>query len=184
MALVASGVGISPDLSGALSSFGGNPQYNQINANYAQAKKQAENTNAVNGLPPPGPNSYSTQRLNTQQGLDTGNLEASIGAGLGNTAYQNQLAQRDYGQQEAIANQVGAAAAPATLQEIFSGIGAGTKAVGQVAPAVSSLYSSYGNTDPNVGNPDLLNEGQEGAPANSYGYGASGYDPDYGYYYE
>jgi hypothetical protein len=180
MALVASGVGLSPDLAQTLQGIG-TSGYNQINQNYTQARQRAANTNAVNGLPPTGPSSYSTQRLNAQQGLDQGNLNASLGQGLGSTAYQNQLQLRDFGQQSQIANEVGAAAAPAALQQIFAGIGTGANAITKSAPAVSALYNSYNSpTDPNAGNPNV----NESGVAYGNGYGASGYDPDYGYYYQ
>ena len=171
MSLVASGVGLPPDLAQTLSTIG-TAASGQIGANYKQAGQQQANDAAIRGLPPPNAGSYGTQRLGQTQALDQGNLNATLGAGLGNTAYNNTLQQRDFGQSEQIADEIGNALRPNTLEQIMAGIGGGTKAAGQITPFLGMLGGSGG-----------MPPGGSGV-ASSTGVGASGYDPNYGYYYE
>ena len=170
MSLVASGVGLPPDLAATLSTIGTGAS-GQIGANYKTASQQQANDAAIRGLPPPNAGSYGTQRLGQTQALDQGNLNATLGAGLGNTAYNNTLQQRDFGQSEQIANEIGNALRPNTLEQIMAGIGGGTKAAGQISPFLGMM------TQPGQ------QPGGSGV-ASSTGEGASGYDPNYGYYYE
>lgn len=148
MALVAGQVQLPQDLGSIFSGIGTNA-YNNINNNYNQARQQSASDASALGRSAPG--SYNTQRLGTTQGLDIGNLESGMGSALGNAGYQNQIAQRNYGQQRQLADIIGAASAPSTLQEIFQGIGGGAKAItpwlGMMGgPSSSVPGSQYANT--------------------------------------
>ena len=169
MALLAGGVNLPPDLAQTLSTIG-NKAYGQIGANYKQAGQQQANDASVRGLPPPDSTSYGTERLGTTQGLDVGNLDATLGSGLGNTAYNNTLQERDFNQQKYLTDLIGNAAAPTTLEEVLSGIGGGAKAGLNLLPFLPSTGKS-------------VSPGGSGV-ASSSGAGASGYDPNYGYYYD
>jgi hypothetical protein len=171
MPLYASGVQIPADLSGALSGPGspGYNAYNKIGQNYAGAQQQfAQDANArgMNGAAATAPNSYAGNQFATKQGLDVGNLESALGGGLGNTAYQNTLQQRDFGQNEALAAQVAALNKPNLLQQVLGGIGnvGGTAAqiygawgrnggggnIGGYAPGSASMNGYYVNPFSNV----------------------------------
>lgn len=128
MALYAGNVNIDPTLSGALSGANGpgTNAYNKIKQNYGQAQGQFGADAAARGMSASaavGPGSYAGDQFATKQGLDVGNLESALGGGLGKTAYQNTLAQRDFGQNEQLAEQAGALNKPDLLQEILGGIG-------------------------------------------------------------
>ena len=139
MSLVASGVGLPPDLAQTLSTIGSGA-YGQIEQNYKGAKNQLDQDALIRGNSGGVPSgSYGTQQLQRQQGLDTGNLEATLGGGLGNTAYNDTLQQRDFGQSMDIANQIGNALRPNTLEQIMAGIGGGAKAFGQVSPFLGMM---------------------------------------------
>ena len=120
--MTASDVALPQDLSGILGTVGAGRTAG-INNIYNQAKQRQTAENAALGRRP-GANSYGPQRLGVQQGIDQGNLEASLGGILGNTGYQNTLAERDYGQQRQLAEEAAALNKPSLLDEIFQGIGA------------------------------------------------------------
>lgn len=160
MALYASGVQINPTLSGAISGQGspGYNAYNTINKNYAGAQQGLANDAAARGMNPAGsvgPNSYAGNRFATTQGLDTGNLESALGGGLGNTAYQNALAQRDYTQNVGLANEVGALNKPNLLQQVLGGIG-------NVGGTAAQVYGAWGKN----GTPSTPQPGGGGFNAN------------------
>lgn len=141
--LYASGVTIPSDLSGALSGVG-TPSYNTIGANYAAAKgklARGATTMGMNGAAAAGPNSYAGNQLNMAQGRDVGNLESALGGGLGNTAYQNTLQQRDFTQNEDLARQVADLNKPDLLQQILSG-------VGNVGGTAARIYGAWGKNAP------------------------------------
>lgn len=143
MALYASDVKINPTLAGSISGSGspGYNAYNAINSNYGAARKKLIDDATTRGVSA-GPGSYADQRLTTTQGLDTGNLEAALGGGLGNTAYQDTLAQREYGQNTQLANEVGRLNKPDLLQQILSG-------VGNVGGTAAQIYGAWGkNSSP------------------------------------
>lgn len=130
--LMASDVQIPTSLSSQLGGIGTNA-YNTIGASYNTAKKQiGQGASAFGGntTKATGPASYAGQQFGTQQGLATGNLEAALGSGLGNTSYQNQLQQRDFGQNEQLAEQAAALNKPDMLSQILSGLGGVGKTVG------------------------------------------------------
>jgi hypothetical protein len=119
----ASGVGVPSDLSGAISGAGTNA-YNAIGAGYNNARQKMVSDARARGLPPGagGPNSYGGNQASTYQNLDTGNLAAALGGGLGNTAYQNSLQSRQFQQNEDLAQQVAALNRPDLLQQILGGL--------------------------------------------------------------
>jgi hypothetical protein len=127
MPLTAGQVTLPRDLSDVFGGIG-TGAYNQIGQNYGGALAKSAGDASAQGFAG-GPTDYTKQRLAATQGLDIGNLEAGLGSGLGNAAYKNQLGQRDYTQQSQLANIIGGAMAPSTLQEIFQGIGGGAKAL-------------------------------------------------------
>lgn len=167
MSLVASGVGLPPDLASTLSTIGQGAS-GQIGQNYRNAQQQNNQQRNIAGLP--GPSNYGTQRLGTQQGLDVGNLEATLGGGLGNTAYNNQLQQRDFNQSMDIANQIGNALRPNTLEQVLSGIGGATKAGMGALPFMGMMGGGGGSPPPLTGggssydimNPGMLDLGYQG----------------------
>jgi len=126
MPLVAGDVKLPPDLSSVFSGIGTNA-YNKIGQNYGAAGSRMTFDPSTGG-PGSGTTDYQRQRLAATQGLDIGNLEAGVGSQLGQTAYSNQLSQRDYEQQKYLTDLIGDAAAPSELQQIFSGIGGGARA--------------------------------------------------------
>lgn len=133
---------ISPTLSGAISGVG-SPGYNassRIGANYDIARQNLGRKAA--------PGSYADQRLTTQQGLDTGNLESTIGGSLGSTAYSNALQNRDYGQNLGLAQQIGDLNKPSQLQQIFQG-------VGSVAKPLAAYYGMRGRAPQTVNGGDI-----------------------------
>jgi hypothetical protein len=142
MSLYASGVTIPADLSGAISGVG-SPGYNAAgaigNAFSASKNKLAQGASArgMNGAAITGPNSYAGNQAAVGQNLATGNLESALGQGLGNTAYQNTLAQRDFGQNEQLANETAALNKPGLLEQILSG-------VGNVGGTAARIYGAYG----------------------------------------
>lgn len=174
MALYASGVQIPADLSGALSGQG-SPGYNAsatIGANYANAKNKlarGASTMGMNGPAATGPNSYGGNQLTMAQSRDTGNLEAALGSGLGTTAYNNQLQQREFGQNEQLAEETAALNKPDMLQQILGGIGS----VGGTAAGIYGAFGknaspppSYGPGGPTGGNLSLL----QGYGGSRYGF--------------
>ena len=143
MPLYASGVTLPADLSQSLSGIGANA-YNQIGSNYGAAKTKLQNdatARGMNGATVAGPGSYAGTRLAATQGLDTGNLESALGGGLGNTAYQNQLQQRGFQQNEDLARQVAAMNKPDLLQQILGGAGA-------VGGTAAKIYGAWGANSP------------------------------------
>jgi hypothetical protein len=122
MALYASGVTIDPTLSGTLSGPGspGYNAYNKIKQNYAGAQGQFgadASARGMNAGAATGPGSYAGSRFGTQQGLDVGNLESALGGGLGDTAYNNALKQREFEQNAKLAQQAADLNKPDTLEE-------------------------------------------------------------------
>jgi hypothetical protein len=103
-----------------------------INSNYANLKGRTAQDSNVRGT---GQNSYAANRYGVQQGLDTGNLEATLGGGLGDTAYKDVLSQRGYNQQSDLANQIAQLNKPSLLDQIFKGVGAIGKPVAAYAGA-------------------------------------------------
>ena len=187
MSLYASGVNIDPTLAGSLSGQGspGYNAYNKIKQNYAGAQGQFgadASARGMNAGAATSPNSYYGTQSTAKQGLDVGNLESALGGGVGNTAYQNALQQRDFQQQSALANQVGSLAGMSTLEQALGGLGA----VGGTAAKVYGAYGSRGTpsttADPTYatmpGNGDMSLWG--GGSYNPY----PGYDPTQmkGYY--
>lgn len=176
MSLYASGVTIDPTLSGSLAGVG-SPGYNASNniaANYAAAKKKMGNDASVrrmNATAATGPSSYGGNQLAVKQGLDTGNLESALGGGLGTTAYQNALQQRDFEQQESLANQVGSLNGMNTLEQVLGG-------VGSVGSAAATAYGAFGkNKTGNNQNPP--NPSYANTPAPMSLYGDQGFGNDY-----
>jgi len=142
----ASGVKISPDLTGAISGIGANA-YNTIGSNYNKARQQQMQEGNVLGLPSAatGPNSYGAQRMAATQGLDVGNLESALGGGLGETSYQDTLSQRDFLQKQQLAEEAAKLAKPSLLQEILGGIGS-------VGGTGAQIYGAWGkNASPSMG---------------------------------
>jgi|SRR5882672_890591 len=135
MALYASGVKIDPTLSGTLSGVG-TGAYNAIGSNYDAAKKKMQQEGQVLGRPA-GSNSYGAQRLGQTQGLDVGNLESSLGGGVGNTAYKDTLDQREYEQNRQLAEEAGRLNKPDLLSQILGGIGS-------VGGTAAGIYGAYG----------------------------------------
>lgn len=148
--LYASDVKIPDALSGAISSTGTNA-YNTIASNYGKAKGQFgqdATARGMNGNAATGPGSYAGNRFATTQGLDVGNLESVLGGGLGNTAYNDTLAQRDFQQQEQLAEEAAALNKPDLLQQILGGIG-------NVGGTAAQIYGMYGkNAKPKVADPN------------------------------
>jgi hypothetical protein len=150
MALYASGVAIPQSLSATLggANGAGTNAYNKINQNYGTAKSQfASDAQArgMNGTAAVSPNSYGGSQFSTKQGLDVGNLESALGGGLGDTAYQDTLAQRDFGQQQQLAEETAALNKPDLLQQILGGVGA-------VGGTAANIYGAYGkNRTPSTG---------------------------------
>lgn len=152
MTLLASDVALPPDLLSSLSGFGSNA-YNAINNNYNAASQKQAQDQSVKGYASPGGNSYGAERLAATKGLDIGNLEAGLGGGLGNTAYTNAIQQRNFGQQKQIADLIGGAMAPTTLQQIFAGIGGGAGAGMSLLPFLGMMGGGGGGgySNPSVG---------------------------------
>lgn len=188
MTLVASGVnlpgnftsnGQGSDLSNIF--FGiGTSAYNQIGQNYKNAGVAAANDAAARGQQG-GQGSYSQQRLPATQSLDIGNLETALGTAEGTDAYNSALMQRNFGEQEALTNQIGAAAGPAALQELFSGIGTGAKTAATIAPLFTNstgnnIQDPIGNYATEPGDASLGGSGQ------SYNY-FTDQDPESEYQY-
>lgn len=152
MALFASGIGIDPTLAASLGGANGIAPNasNAINANYAAAKQKigkGASTMGMNGAAATGPNSYAGNQLTVGQGVAQDKLAASLGSGLGSTAYQNALQQRDYGQQEQLATQVGNLNSLSALQQTMAGIGS-------VGGAAMNAYNAYGKFNkPSTTNP-------------------------------
>jgi hypothetical protein len=170
MALMAGGVKMPQDLTDALSTIGGSGTAG-INNIYGQARQRQAGDMAALGRAPSS-NSYGGQRLGVQQGLDQGNLEASLGGVLGDTGYKNTLAERDYNQNRQLAEETAALNKPSLLQQIMQGIGS----VGKTAATYygmkgmnsgSQLPANY-QPGPNYGPMSLY----QGSP---YGYGGSPY---------
>jgi hypothetical protein len=138
MPLYASGVTIPSDLSGAISGPA-TSAYNTIGAGYNNATQKMASDARARGLRPGagGPNSYGGNQLAVGQGLATGNLESALGSGLGSTAYQNTLQQRQFGQNEDLARQVAALNRPDLLQSILGG-------VGDVGGTAAQIYGAFG----------------------------------------
>lgn len=142
MALYASDVKINPTLSGTIGGVG-SPGYNAsaaIGANYANAKKKMMSDATARGVNPgaaTGPNSYFGNQQGTAQGLDTGNLEAALGGGLANTAYNDALSQREYNQNMELARETGALNKPSDLQSALG-------AIGQLGGTTAQLYGAFG----------------------------------------
>lgn len=121
MPLFASGVAMPKDLTDALASVGtgGTAGINDI---YSQAKKRQGQEAMALGRPT-GANSYGPQRFGVQQGLDQGNLEATLGGVLGDTGYKNALQEREFQQNKQLAEEAARLNKPSLLQQIFQGIG-------------------------------------------------------------
>jgi hypothetical protein len=139
MALYASGVTIPTDLSGAIGGAGTNA-YNKIKQNYGTAQGQFgqdATARGMNGVAAIGPGSYAGGQFATKQGLDVGNLESALGGGLGNTAYQNTLQQRDFGQQAQIAEEIARLNKPDLLSQVLGGLGS-------VGGTTAQIYGGFG----------------------------------------
>jgi hypothetical protein len=165
MALVASGVGLPPDLAQTLSTIGSGAS-GQIAQNYGTANRQNNQNRTIAGLG--GPSSYGTQQMETQEPLAQGNLEATLAGGLGNTAYNNQIQQRNFNQSMDVANQVGNALRPNSLEQIMSGIGGGANAAMQIYPFMS-MFQGGGNPPPLTGGGSSYNIMQPGPLDLGYG---------------
>lgn len=151
MSLVASGVQLSPDLASSLGQIGTKTS-NNIKNNYGNATAQAGSDASARGMP--GAGSYNTNRLNTTQGLDTGDLESVLGGSLGNTSYQDTLAQRDYAQQMQLADKVGSAAGLSSLEQVLGGVGSATKSA---TAAINAYNKNNGSTPPPAPPPNSPN---------------------------
>ena len=160
MALFASGIGIDPTLAANLGGANGIASNGSgaINSNYAQAKQrlaQGASTLGRNGVAITGPGSYAGNQLAVGQNLSQDKLASALGSGLGNTEYQNALAQRDYSQQSQLANQVGNLNSLSALQQVLGGIGAvggaGANAYGAFSkfnkPKQTPTPEDYGSGD-------------------------------------
>lgn len=151
MALIASGVALNPTLSANLGGLG-TTSSNAIASNFNAAKKRISGdaqARGMNGAAATGPNSYAGDQLTRGQGIAQDNLASALGGGLGNTAYQDTLAQRDFGQQESLANQVGNLNSLSTLQQVLGGLGA-------AGSAGATAYGAYGKFNkPKTTNPLL-----------------------------
>lgn len=149
--LYASDVKVPQDLTSSLSGIG-NQGTAGINSIYSGLKQRQAQEGMVRGQRP-GANSYGPQRLGIQKGLDQGSLEAALGGVLGDTGYQNTLAERDYNQQRQLAEEAAALNKPSLLEQIFQGIGAIGKPVATYAgmggfrtrPPVDPFANVYGN---------------------------------------
>lgn len=174
MSLVAGDVGLSPDLASSLGQIG-TARSKTIRGNYGTAAGQAGSDASARGMS--GAGDYNTNRLNATQGLDEGNLESVLGGVLGNSSYQDKLAQRDYGQQMQLANEVGSTAGLSSLEQVLGGVGAATKTGAAISPFVR------GNSTPppqasNTGPLSMYPSGDPYSYGGSYsGYGS--YDPFY-----
>lgn len=135
MTMFAGGVALPPDLKQALSGVGAGGT-SGINDIYAKQKQRMDQEAATKV--PGNVNSYGPQRMATQQGLDQGNLEAALGGTLGDTGYNNALQEREFGQNEALARQIGSLNKPDLLQQILSGIG-------NVGSPIATYYGLKGN---------------------------------------
>jgi hypothetical protein len=151
MALYASGIGIPQDLSSAISGPGGTA-YNKIKQNYGQAQGQFASDALARGQKAgvaTGPNSYAGQQFPIKQNLDIGNLESALGGGLGNTAYSNALQEREFGQNQQLAEQAAALNKPDLLQQILQGIGG----VGKTAATYYGMKGRGGSGGYSGGDP-------------------------------
>lgn len=137
MALTAGQVILPQDLSNVFSGVG-TKAYKNIGINYNNAMGKATQDASAQGFGG-GPLDYTKERLGSQEGLDIGGLETGLGSGLGETGYKEALNLRNFNQQKQLADIIGDAAAPSMLQQIFSGIGGGSKAVGQTLPFLQML---------------------------------------------
>lgn len=146
--LFASGVAIPPDLAASLRGIGGGGVQGVQNA-YSPFAARQQQEDVARGQRP-GSNSYGPQRLATQQGLDTGALEASFGNQVGNTAYQNQLSQRDYEQQRQLSEETAHLDKPSDLEQILAGIGTVGKTAG-------TYYGMKGRNPQSPGAPSQYN---------------------------
>src|SRR4029077_8895635 len=125
-----------------------------INSNYNKAKSQFgadASARGMNGVAAAAPGRYVRDQFATKQGLDVGNLESALGGGIGNTAYGNQLQQREFGQNVDLANLVGSLNKPDTLESILGGLG-------NVGGTAAQIYGAWGKnrtpapqTDPFAG---------------------------------
>lgn len=165
--LYASGVGIPSNLDVSLRGIG-KAGAQGIQDAYAPlaARQQAEA--GVRGLRP-GTNSYGPQRLGVQQGLDTSSMQAAFNNQLGDTAYKNQLAERDYGQQRQLAEETASLNKPSILEQILSGIGSAGKVAGtyygmkgKSAPGAGYATASGPGTAYNIMNPGPMDLGYGG----------------------
>lgn len=178
MALYASGVTIPADLSGSIAGVG-SPGYNASNniaSNYVAAKKRFGGDASVRGMnagAATGAGSYTGGRLATTQGLDTGNLESALGGGVGSTAYQDALSQRDFQQQSQLANQIGSLNGMNTLEQVLGGVGA-------VGGTAAKIYGAYGSNRPSSSSPNPDYATMPGSGDLSL-WGEGGYDPYSGY---
>lgn len=139
MTMFAGGVALPPDLKQALSGVGAGGTAG-INDIYAKQKQRTDQEAATKV--PGNVNSYGPQRMATQQGLDQGNLEAALGGTLGDTGYNNALQEREFGQNEALARQIGSLNRPDLLQQILSGIG-------NVGSPIATYYGMRGKNRTN-----------------------------------
>jgi len=139
---------VDPSLDAAFGNVGTNAQ-NAIGKNYTNLASRQATEGAVRGQAP-GSNSYGTQRLGTQQGLDIGGLRSALGGEIGNTAYENMKQTRDYGQNAQLAQETAALNKPDILSQIFSSVGAVGKPVATYAgmggfKSRRAAYDPYAN---------------------------------------
>lgn len=166
--LFADSVKLAPDLAATFKTIGSKGT-GGINDIYSQMKsRQAQEGKARGQIP--GSNSYGADRMGVQQGLDQGALEASLGGQLGDTSYKDALAQREFEQNKALAEETGRLNKPDLLQQIFQGLGSVGKPLasyygmkgksgggGGSVPSLSGGGSAY-----NIMNPGPLDLGYRG----------------------
>lgn len=166
MTMFAGGVSMPKDLTDALAGVGAGGTAG-INNIYSQAKQRQMQEGQVLGRRG-NANSYGSQRLGVQQGLDQGNLEANIGGILGDTGYKNKLAEREYEQNRQLAEEAGRLNKPSLLQQIMQGIGS-------VGKPVATYYGMGGRFGGGGGGGGYAGGSQQGDLSLLQGYGGSRY---------
>lgn len=136
--LTASGVAISPELTAVLGQQGKGPQ-NSINEVYNRIRSRFGADQQARGMPANPAGSVFGERATAAQGQSNAGLKSSLESVLGNTAYSDAKAQRDYNANTQLAQLVGSLNKPSPLEEALSALSGTAQAGGQFAGLYQAL---------------------------------------------
>lgn len=104
----------------------------QTKDKYAQARKRLVGQQAASGRLMSGVADYPLGDLDTQEGQDLSGIQSGLASKLGGISAEDWLNNQNFLRQYGLADKIGKANKPSTLDELFQGIGS-------IGPTVATL---------------------------------------------